>query len=59
MGVIDKEQWRNISDSNTKKLVRNLQRTEMYRCIVSNGVGRTVSDVSTVTFTGKSFIYQY
>ena len=51
--LIDEGQWMSISDSNTEKIViRNLQHTEMYRCIVSNGAGRTMSNVSTVTFTG-------
>ena len=55
--LIDKEQWKSISDSNTEKLViRNLQQSEKYRCLVSNQAGRTVSNTSTVILMGKLFI---
>ena len=41
------------SDSNTEKLiVRNLQQSEKYRCLVSNQAGRTVSNTSTVIKPG-------
>ena len=44
------EQWRNISSSNNSRIiVRNLQESQQYRCIVSNEAGGTRSNVATVT----------
>ena len=45
-------QWMNISDSNSKTLVRNLEQSQQYRCVVSNEAGRTTSNVATVTILG-------
>ena len=43
-------QWMNISNSNSKTLVvRDLQQSQQYRCVVSNEAGSTRSDVATVT----------
>ena len=47
-------QWMNISDSNNKTLVvRNLEQSQQYRCVVSNEAGSTRSDVATVTVLSK------
>ena len=47
-------QWMNISNSSTTKfLVRNLQQSQQYRCIVSNEAGSTKSDIATVTVLGE------
>ena len=52
-----KDQWIEISNGTDKNLViRNLEKSEKYRCIVSNEAGSIVSDVSTVTVMGKLFI---
>ena len=52
-----KDQWKEISNSNGEILViRNLQKSERYRCIASNEAGSTVSVASTVTLLGKLFI---
>ena len=49
-------QWMNISDSNNKTLVvRNLEQSQQYRCVVSNEAGSTRSDVATVTVLSKSY----
>ena len=54
---IIKDQWKKISNSDGGKLViRNLEKSEKYRCIVSNEVGSTVSNASAVTLLGKLFI---
>ena len=51
-------QWVNVSDSNSKTLVvRNLEQSQQYRCVVSNEAGSTRSDVATVTVLSKLFIY--
>ena len=43
-------QWMNISNSNNKQLVvRNLEESQQYRCVVSNEAGRKSSDIATVT----------
>ena len=46
-------QWMNISNSNSKTLVRNLEQSQQYRCVVSNEAGSTRSDVATVTVLSK------
>ena len=47
-------QWMNISNSNTRRLVvRNLEQSQQYRCIVSNEAGSTRSNVATVTVLSK------
>ena len=52
-----KDQWKEISNSNGEILViRNLEKSERYRCIVSTEVGSAVSNASTVTLMGKLFI---
>jgi len=47
-------QWSNISNSNNRRLVvRNLQESQRYRCVVSNEAGGTPSNVATVTVLSK------
>ena len=47
-------QWMNISDSNTKVLVvRNLEQSQQYRCVVSNEADSTRSDVAIITVLSK------
>ena len=47
-------QWMNISNSNSKTLVvRNLEQSQQYRCVVSNEAGSTRSDIATITILGK------
>ena len=47
-------QWMNVSNSNSKTLVvRNLEQSQQYRCVVSNEAGSTRSDVATVTVLSK------
>ena len=47
-------QWSDISNSNNRRLVvRNLQESQQYRCVVSNEAGRTRSNVSTITVLSK------
>ena len=47
-------QWMNISNSNSKRLVvRNLEQSQQYRCVVSNEAGSTRSDGATMTILGK------
>ena len=48
-------QWMNISGSNSKRLiVRNLEQSQQYRCVVSNEAGSTRSNIATVTVLSKS-----
>ena len=50
-------QWTNISDSNnTTLVVRNLEQSQQYRCVVSNEAGSNRSDVATVTVLSKYVI---
>ncbi|XP_065885723.1 hemicentin-1-like isoform X3 [Dysidea avara] len=47
---INEGQWSNISNSNNRGLVvRNLQESQQYRCVVSNEADGTRSNVATVT----------
>ena len=53
-------QWMNISDSNSKTLVvRNLEQSQQYRCVVSNEAGSNRSDVATVTVLSKNKPYRH
>ena len=50
-------QWMNISDSNKKTfVVRNLEQSLQYRCVVSNEAGSTRSNVATVSLLSKLYI---
>ena len=54
---IAKDQWTLIGDSDGPKLViRNLEKSEKYRCVASNDAGSTISNSSTVSFLGKLLI---
>ena len=47
-------QWMIFSDSNSETLVvRNLEQSQQYRCVVSNEAGSTRSDVATITVLSK------
>ena len=47
---IDSRKWMNIRNSNRKKLVvRNLEQSQQYRCVVSNKAGSPKSNIATVT----------
>ena len=54
---IAKDQWTIIGNSDGPKLViRNLEKSEKYRCIASNDASRVISDSSIVTFLSKLLI---
>ena len=47
-------QWMNIGNSNSKTLVvRNLEQSQQYRCVVSNEAGSTRSDDATITILSE------
>ena len=47
-------QWMNISNSNSRRLVvRNLQQSQQYRCVVSNEAGSTISNVAIITLLSE------
>ena len=47
-------QWMKISNSNNKRyIVRSIQQSKQYRCVVSNEAGSTRSDIATVTILSK------
>ena len=47
-------QWMKISNSNSKRyIVRSIQQSKQYRCVVSNEAGSTRSDTATVTILSK------
>ena len=52
---VSKDQWMEIrGDSDGEKLaIRNVEKSEKYRCIASNEAGSTISNASTVTLLGK------
>ena len=51
-------QWMNISDSDSKTLVvRNLEQSQQYKCVVSNEAGSTRSDIAVVTVLSKLLIF--
>ena len=51
-------QWMNISNSNSKSyVVKNIQQTQWYRCVVSNKAGSTRSDIITVTVLSELVNY--
>ena len=57
-------QWMNISDSNSRRLVvRNLEQSQQYRCVVSNEAGGARSNVATVDvlseFAINNILYMY
>ena len=49
--------WITIDNSNSKKLVvKNLEQSEQYRCVVSNDVDGTPSNVAVITVLSKCMI---
>ena len=47
-------QWIDIDNSNSKRLVvKNVEQSEQYRCVVSNDAGQTESDIATITVLSK------
>ena len=49
-------QWMNISNSNsnsTELVVRNLEQSQQYRCVVSNQFGITRSNIATIDVLSK------
>ena len=58
--IISRGQWSDISNSNNRRLVvRNLQESQQYRCVVSNEAGGTSSNVATITVLSKQLLYSY
>ena len=54
---IAKNQWTRIGESDGPTLViRNLEKSEKYRCVASNDAGSAISNSSTVSFLGKLLI---
>ena len=50
--------WMNITNSNGKRLVvKNLEQSEQYRCVVYNDVGGTPSSVANITVLSKCKVY--
>ena len=51
------ENWMTIDNSNGQRLVvKNLEQLEQYRCVVSNDVGGTPSNIATVTVLSKCIV---
>ena len=49
--------WINITNSNGKQLVvKNLEQSEQYRCVVYNDVGGTPSNIATITVLSKCMV---
>ena len=47
-------QWMDIDNSNSKRfVVKNVEQSEQYRCVVSNDAGRTESDIANITVLSK------
>ena len=52
--TINSEEWTNISNSDSKKLVvKKLDDSEQYRCVVSNDAGNTRSKIAVITVLSK------
>ena len=57
---INGRRWSDISNSNNRRLVvRNLQESQQYRCVVSNEAGGTSSHVAIVIVLSKLICYLY
>jgi len=56
-------QWSSISNNsninNRQLVVRNLQESQQYRCVVSNEAGGTMSNEATITVLSKFDFYDY
>ena len=48
-------QWMNVSN-NRRLVVRTLEQSQRYRCVVSNEAGSTRSNVATVTVLSKLYM---
>ena len=46
-------EWMNISDSNNTELLRNIEQSQQYRCVVSNEFGTTISNIATIYVLSK------
>ena len=47
-------QWMTISNSNSRKLVvKTLKQSEQFRCVASNGAGKTRSNIAIITVLSK------
>ena len=46
-------EWMNISNSNSTILVRNLEQSQQYRCVVSNQFGTKRSNIVTINVLSK------
>ena len=42
-------QWSDINSNNRRLVVSNLQESQLYKCVVSNEAGGTISHVAIVT----------
>ena len=50
------KRWMKINNSNSKRyIVRNLQQSQQYRCVVSNEAGSNTSKVATVLILSKLY----
>ena len=45
--------WKTISDESSTLTIRNIQKSNQFRCTVSNEAGRTTSDPVDITMLGK------
>ena len=50
---INGRQWIIISNSNSTKLVRYLEQSQQYRCVVSNEFGVARSNIATINVLSK------
>ena len=51
---INERQWMTFSHSNNKRLVvKSLEQSQQYRCVVSNEAGSTRSDIAIITILSK------
>ena len=52
--------WMTIDNSNGKQLVvKNLEQSERFRCVVYNDVGGTPSNIAIITVLSKCMVYSY
>ena len=57
---IDGEQWETLQGSDGESLsIRNVKKSEKYRCIASNEAGSTTSNASSVIFMSKLLYQQW
>ena len=46
-------EWMNISNSNSTKLIRNLEQSQQYRCVLSNEFDLIESNIATINVLSK------